>query len=66
MAAYEKSHGKKPKLMVVSNIDYIGYALTNTLGPAQKALGELGVQIITGDYLEQGEVDLAAGIKEEE
>lgn len=57
MATYEESHGKKPKLMVVSNEDYIGYLTTRTLPPKDV----LGIEIITGDYLNRGEVDFAMG-----
>ena len=65
IATYEADHGKRPKLLVVSNEDWIGYAATYTLKSAQQTLNAIGISIITGDYLNSGEFDLAMGIKEE-
>lgn len=61
MKTYENDHGKKPKLMVVSNEDWLDYFLSNTLKIAQDTLG---IRVITGDHLNKGEVDFAMGIKD--
>lgn len=61
IATYTKEHGKAPKILVISEEDYIDYNLSCTLAQA----GQLGVKVIHGSYLKPGEIDLAMGVKEE-
>ena len=59
---YTKSHGKKPKILVISSEDYLDYTLSCTMLSAEA----LGLEkIIVADYLKPGEMDLAIGIKNE-
>lgn len=58
---YTKEHGKAPKILVISEEDYIDYNLNCTLAQA----GQLGLKVTAGKYLESGEFDLAMGIKED-
>jgi hypothetical protein len=60
IATYTKENGKVPKILVISEEDYIDYNLSCTLA----TVGQLGVKITTGTYLKSGEIDLAMGIKE--
>ena len=76
---YTKSHGKAPKILVVSSEDYIDYCMSQSMGffglplamsPTQyakdnKLVASLGLEMITsGDYLKVGEVDFAMAIKD--
>jgi hypothetical protein len=59
---YTKTHGKSPKILVLSKEDLIDYKISCTLPAAES----LGLERITlGDYLKTGEIDLAMGIKNE-
>lgn len=57
---YTESKGYAPKVLCVSEEDYVDYHLTCTL-PAPSYLG-LDL-ITTGSYLKRGEMDLALGIQ---
>jgi hypothetical protein len=59
IAIYTKENGAAPKILVLSEEDYIDYKVNCTLGRA----GQLGVKVTTGKYLKEGEIDLAMGIK---
>ena len=61
IATYTKDHGKAPKILVISEEDYIDYNLSCTLAQA----GQLGVKVTTAKYLKPGEIDLAMGIKDD-
>lgn len=62
IATYTKDNGKAPKILVLSEEDYIDYNLSCTLAQA----GQLGVKVTTAKYLKSGEIDLAMGIKGED
>jgi len=64
---YISDKGKPPKLLVVSNIDFINYNITRTLGQ-YKQLRDIApeLEVTTGDYLDKGECDLALGIKDDD
>lgn len=63
IATYTEDHdGKAPKVLVISDDDWIDYNLNLTIHGAK----DLGVQVVRGSYLKVGEIDLAMGIKEEE
>lgn len=57
---YTKEHGKAPKILVLSEEDYIDFSLNCTLAQA----GQLGLKVTHASYLKSGEIDLAMGIKE--
>lgn len=59
--------GAPPKLLVVSNMDFIGYGATCTI-QQYKQLHDIApdLEITTGDYLDQGEFDLALGVKDDD
>lgn len=59
---YTKSHGKKPKMLLISPEDHIDYTISCTLVPAES----LGLEkIVIGHYLKSGEIDLAMELKNE-
>jgi len=58
---YTKENGKTPKILVISEEDYIDYNVSCTLIQAQ----QLGLKVTTGSYLKPGEIDLAMGIKDD-
>lgn len=62
VATYTKEHGKAPKILVISEEDYIDFNLSCTLAQA----AQLGVKVTTAKYLESGQFDLAIGIKGED
>lgn len=62
VAIYTKEHGKAPKILVLSEEDYIDYNLSCTLAQA----AQLGVKVTTAKYLKSGQIDLAMGIKGED
>jgi hypothetical protein len=57
---YTEDHGKRPKLLVFNEDDYLDYKLNLSLVQAKG----LNIKITTGAYLQKGEIDLAIGIKE--
>jgi hypothetical protein len=61
VATYTKEHGQAPKILAISEEDYIDWNLSCTLGQA----AQLGVKVTTAKYLKSGEIDLALGIKDE-
>jgi len=62
VATYTKEHGKAPKVLVISEDDYIDYNLSCTLAQTS----QLKVKVTTGNWLKPGEFDFAMGIKGEE
>ncbi len=62
IATYTKENGRAPKILVISEEDYIDYNLSCTLAQA----GSLGIKVTTGKYLKPGEIDLAMGVKGED
>lgn len=61
IATYTEDHGKAPKLLVVSEDDWIDYNLNLSIHDAKK----LGIEVTRGSYLKVGEIDLAMGIKDD-
>jgi hypothetical protein len=59
IATYEKNHGKKPKILVVSSEELIDWEISCSIHDAKV----LDIEIKTGDYLKPGEYDLAMGTK---
>lgn len=62
ITTYTKENGKAPKILVISEEDYIDYNLSCTLAQA----GQLKIKVTTGEWLKPGEIDLAMGVKGEE
>lgn len=58
---YTEDHGQAPKILVVSQEDFIDYSLNCTIGSVQ----QLGLKVMQGSYLKSGEFDLALGLKDE-
>ena len=61
IATYTEQHGEAPKILVVSDEDFIDYSLNCTLAQA----GQLNIKVMHASYLKHGEIDLAMGIKDE-
>jgi hypothetical protein len=56
---YTKAHGNAPKILVISNEDYYDWTVSATIA----AIKQFNLEVVTGDYLKSGEIDLAIDIK---
>ena len=56
---YTTDHGYAPKIICVSNEDYVDWHLTCTIN----SINQFGLKIVVGDYLRAGEFDFAMDIK---
>lgn len=64
VAVYEGEHGYSPKTLVVNPDDLIDWCLSSFGGKRPTEI--MGMQVLTGSYLEPGQLDLAAGVIESE
>lgn len=58
---YTKDHGKAPKLLCVSEEDYMDWVITCTIESAK----QLNLEMIRVPYLKAGQFDLAMGIEDD-
>jgi hypothetical protein len=62
ISTYTKNHGQAPKYLVCSPEDLADWAITTWGGKIREEI--LGLKIVSGHYLEAGQIDLALDIKE--